>query len=103
MTMSNNIKIIESQAKHALGKSGMKELDYAFNPYLGCLHGCRYCYAIDMSPDTVAQHWGETVIVRRNMIPLLEREARIYKKGIVGISTITDGDNKCVVEISISN
>ena len=88
--MYNNIKIIESQAKHALGKSGMKELDYAFNPYLGCFHGCRYCYAIDMSPDNVAQNWGETVIVRRNMIPLLEREARIYKKGIVGISTITD-------------
>jgi DNA repair photolyase len=86
--MVNNMKILEVNAKHALGKSGMAELNYAFNPYLGCFHGCRYCYAIGMSPDS--QDWGNTVYVRNNIITLLQREARIYKKGIVGISTITD-------------
>lgn len=88
--MSENIKIIETDARHALGKSGMAELNYAFNPYLGCLHGCRYCYAIDMSPDEATNHWGHVIFVRKNIIELLKREARIYKKGIVGISTITD-------------
>ncbi len=88
--MAENIKIIEATAKHALGKSGMAELNYAFNPYLGCLHGCRYCYAIDMSPREAAINWGRVVFVRKNIIEVLEREARTYKKGIVGISTITD-------------
>ena len=85
-----NIKIFEINARHALGKSGMAELDYAFNPYLGCLHGCRYCYAIDMSPSEASSNWGRTVFVRKNIITLLEREARTYKRGIVGMSTITD-------------
>lgn len=84
------MKIMEINAKHALGKSGMSELNYAFNPYLGCFHGCRYCYAIDMSPNETANDWGNIVYVRNNIIPLLQREARTYRKGIVGISTITD-------------
>ena len=88
--MNKNENVIEIEARHALGKSGMKELDYAFNPYLGCFHGCRYCYAIDMSPDAVRENWGTKIIVRPNIIELLEREARIYRKGVVGISTITD-------------
>ncbi|MCL4311200.1 MAG: radical SAM protein [Candidatus Thermoplasmatota archaeon] len=88
--MIENIKIFEINARHALGKSGMAELDYAFNPYLGCLHGCRYCYAIDMSPSEASSNWGRTVFVRKNIITLLEREARTYKRGIVGMSTITD-------------
>ncbi len=88
--MNKSLNVIEVVAKHALGKSGMKELDYAFNPYLGCFHGCRYCYAIDMSPAIVSENWGTTVMVRTNIINLLEREARTYRKGIVGVSTITD-------------
>ncbi len=88
--MIENIRIFEINARHALGKSGMAELDYAFNPYLGCLHGCRYCYAIDMSPSEASSNWGRTVFVRKNIITLLEREARTYKRGIVGMSTITD-------------
>jgi DNA repair photolyase len=88
--MIENIRIFEINARHALGKSGMAELDYAFNPYLGCLHGCRYCYAIDMSPYEASSNWGRTIFVRKNVITLLEREARTYKRGIVGMSTITD-------------
>ena len=88
--MIGNLRIFEINARHALGKSGMAELDYAFNPYLGCLHGCRYCYAIDMSPSEASSNWGRTVFVRKNIITLLEREARTYKRGIVGMSTITD-------------
>ena len=90
MNMNKSTKVIEIEAKHALGKSGMRELDYAFNPYLGCFHGCKYCYAIDMTPAEASQNWGSTIMVRTNIINLLEREARTYKKGIVGVSTITD-------------
>ncbi|MEM0139065.1 MAG: radical SAM protein [Ferroplasma sp.] len=88
--MPRNIEIREIEAKHALGKSGMKELDYAYNPYLGCFHGCRYCYAIDMAPSDASSSWGNIVYARTNIITKLKQEMPGLKRGIVGISTITD-------------
>ncbi|KQB35267.1 SPL family radical SAM protein [Acidiplasma aeolicum] len=91
----NRKKIIinEINAKHALGISGMKELDYTLNPYLGCLHGCLYCYAIGMNPKNIAGDWGNVLYVRKNITEILQMEAKKYKKGIVGISSITDPYN----------
>ncbi|MCL4329419.1 MAG: radical SAM protein [Candidatus Thermoplasmatota archaeon] len=80
----------EIKASSALGKSGMKELDYAFNPYSGCLHSCDYCYAMDFTKTGVDIPWGEYVYVRTNIVELLRRDAVSKRKGIVGVSTITD-------------
>ncbi len=86
----DKIIVKEINAKHALGKSGMKELSYAYNPYLGCFHGCKYCYAIDMSPEEASSSWGNVIFVRKNIIEILKREIHSLKRGIVGVSTITD-------------
>ncbi len=80
----------EIRASSALGKSGMLELDYAFNPYAGCLHSCDYCYAMDFTKVEKEIPWGEYVYVKTNIVELLKREAVSKKKGIVGVSTITD-------------
>ncbi|CAC12502.1 conserved hypothetical protein [Thermoplasma acidophilum] len=77
--------------KTALQNSGLKELDYSLNPYLGCMHRCLYCYAMDMTKDARAtQDWGSTVMVKKNIIEVLKREIPHRRRGIVGISTITD-------------
>ena len=68
----------------------MVELDYAFNAYLGCAHGCRYCYAADITPGESPETWGDTVRVRTNIIEVLQREIKSKRRGLVGISTITD-------------
>ncbi|KAA8921851.1 MAG: radical SAM protein, partial [Thermoplasma sp.] len=34
------MRIIEIDVKSALQRSGLKELDYSLNPYLGCMHRC---------------------------------------------------------------
>jgi DNA repair photolyase len=37
------VEIKEIYAKTILSKSGI--LDYCINPYVGCEHACKYCYA----------------------------------------------------------
>ena len=37
--------IREVQVKSVLTKSNLPVSDYSVNPYVGCTHGCRYCYA----------------------------------------------------------
>ncbi|MCY0851199.1 MAG: radical SAM protein [Thermoplasma acidophilum] len=85
------MNVIEIEVKTALQNSGLKELDYSLNPYLGCMHRCLYCYAIDMTKDIRASgNWGSTIIVKKNIIDVLKREMPYRRRGIVGISTITD-------------
>ena len=48
-----------------LTKSNLPVADYSVNPYVGCAHGCRYCYASFMK--RFANHtepWGEFVDVK---------------------------------------
>lgn len=85
------MRIVEYSAKTAISRSGMAELDYAVNPYSGCSHGCVYCYAIDFTRiRDAATHWGNTIYVKTNLISLLANEIKRLKRGIVGVSTITD-------------
>ena len=35
-------------AKTVLTPSRIPGVDYSLNPYIGCLHGCRYCYVARM-------------------------------------------------------
>ena len=37
--------IKEIDVKTVLSKSNLPVSDYAVNPYVGCLHACKYCYA----------------------------------------------------------
>ena len=47
--------IKEIRAKSILSKSNLPVCEYAVNPYVGCTHGCRYCYAND-SPGRVREN-----------------------------------------------
>ena len=85
------IKVVEVTAASALNRSGLSELDYTLNPYLGCLHACRYCFAVDMTPHREAREmWGSTVAVRVNILDVLKKEIHRLRRGVVGVSTITD-------------
>ncbi|WP_297215171.1 radical SAM protein, partial [Thermoplasma sp.] len=85
------MRIIEIDVKSALQNSGLMELDYSLNPYLGCMHRCLYCYAMDMTKDKrAADDWGSTIIVKRNILDVLRRELPHKRRGVVGVSTITD-------------
>jgi DNA repair photolyase len=79
----------EIRAKTILSKSQI--YDYAVNPYVGCGHGCTYCYAKFMKRFTGHhEQWGEFVDVKINAAELLFREITRKKKGIVWISGVCD-------------
>ncbi len=78
-------------AKSALSVSALPGLDYCLNPYVGCSHGCIYCYARSYSLRRGRKEpWGSFVDIKRNLPGLLRRELLRKKKGLVGLSTITD-------------
>ncbi|MEM1622878.1 MAG: radical SAM protein [Sulfolobales archaeon] len=91
MTEHPGARITRISVRTALSRSGLPDLDYSLNPYVGCSHGCLYCYARDYTrrPE-VAENWGFLVCVKENLLSILERETRKLRPGTVGISTITD-------------
>lgn len=85
------ITIREILAKNVLTKTGIEGYDYCINPYVGCAHGCRYCYASFMKRFTGhMEPWGEFVDVKVNAPEVLYRQLRRARKGSVLIGTVTD-------------
>ncbi len=79
----------EVYAKTILSKS--KVFDYTINPYIGCEHGCTYCYARFMKRFTDhKEEWGTFVDVKVNAARLLQREIKKKRPGVVWISGVCD-------------
>jgi DNA repair photolyase len=79
----------EVYAKTILSKS--KVLDYTINPYVGCQHGCTYCYARFMKRFTGhREKWGEFVDAKINAPELLRREIGRKRSGRIWISGTCD-------------
>ena len=75
----------------ALSRSGLPDIDYALNPYVGCAHGCAYCYARTYTRDPeVVRSWGRLVRIKVNLLEALLRDVGRLKPGVVGVATITD-------------
>jgi len=75
----------------ALNVTKLPDLDYSFNPYLGCQIGCRYCYALSfLQKKELGLDWGNFVMAKENILEILARDVKKKPKGIVGVSTITD-------------
>ena len=53
------------QVKSVLTKSNLPVADFSVNPYVGCAHGCKYCYASFMKRFTNhPEPWGSFVDVK---------------------------------------
>ncbi len=85
------MKVKEVFAKTILTKTAITGFDYCLNPYVGCGHGCRYCYASFMKRFTGhLEPWGEFIDVKVNAPSLLKRQLKRAKQGVVALSTVTD-------------
>ncbi len=53
------------QVRSILSKSNLPVCEYSVNPYVGCTHGCKYCYASFMKRFTGhAEDWGSFLDVK---------------------------------------
>ena len=61
-----NIIEKEIQVKDYLTQSNLPSSDYVINPYVGCPHGCKYCYASFMKRFTGhKEEWGTFIDIKR--------------------------------------
>ena len=74
--------------KDYLTKYNLPDSDYVINPYIGCTHGCKYCYASFMKRFTGhKENWGEFIDIKKcdKTIDL----KKISKKNVF-LSSVTD-------------
>ena len=84
------MQVNEVRCKSLLNRSRLA--DYCINPYIGCGHGCRYCYAESYTRRFTKhrEQWGQFVDAKINAPQILEREIQKRPKGEVYLSSLTD-------------
>jgi len=87
----DSLIVRDIECKSILSKSGITGVDYAINPYVGCAHGCVYCYAVFMKRFTGhKEEWGTFVDIKVNAPDVLTRQLRRAKPGNISFGTVTD-------------
>lgn len=88
----HNIK--EIFAKTIITKSKLPNSDFVINPYVGCQHGCKYCYAKFMqrfSGHEPNEVWGEFVDIKINAAELITKKTcKKYQAKNITIGSVTD-------------
>jgi DNA repair photolyase len=85
------MRIKEVRARSILSRTRIPGIDYCINPYTGCGHACKYCYATFMKKFTGhAEPWGTFVDVKVNAVDLLKKALRRNITGEVMMSSVTD-------------
>ncbi len=81
-------KISYVKTNSLLTKSNLPASDYVINPYVGCLHGCKYCYACFMKRFTNHhEEWGKFIDVKKCSNPI---DTNKLEGKSVFISSVTD-------------
>lgn len=85
------VKISDIDVKSVLTKSNLPVSDYSVNPYVGCTHACKYCYASFMKRFTNhPEPWGEFLDVKH--WPEMTNPEK-YKGKELFIGSVTDPYN----------
>lgn len=89
MTNQKEILIRHVDTKNIMTKSTLPVGGYSVNPYVGCTHGCKYCYASFMKRFTGhTEAWGTFLDVKH--WPEI-KNPRKYQGQRVVIGSVTDG------------
>lgn len=87
------MKIREIRAKTILHRTKIPGMDFSINPYIGCQHGCIYCYASYMGERFGhRERWGSFVDVKVNAAEILRKRIERMRKrqGTIAIGVSTD-------------
>lgn len=89
--ISREILIKSIETKNIMTKSNLPVGGYSVNPYVGCSHACKYCYASFMKRFTGhAEEWGTFLDVKH--WPEIKNPCKYAGQRIV-IGSVTDGYN----------
>lgn len=89
--MYDNIIIKDINVKNIMTKSNLPVGGYSVNPYTGCTHGCKYCYASFMKRFTNhPEPWG-TFLDVKHWDPI--KNPKKYEGQRIVIGSVTDGYN----------
>lgn len=89
MTITENI----ISTRDYLTKSKLPASDYVINPYVGCTHACKYCYARFMKRFSGhTEKWGDFIDIKTCEKPI---DLRKIKGKTVFLSSVTDCYNEC--------
>lgn len=87
--MEKDLLIRDVETKNIMTKSSLPVGGYSVNPYVGCTHGCKYCYASFMKRFTGhTEPWGTFLDIKH--WPAI-KNPRKYKGQRVVIGSVTDG------------
>ena len=85
------MKVSKTTAKSVLVKSNLPASDFVANPYAGCPHHCRYCYASFMKRFTRhEEEWGTFIDIKEYESQKLPKNLR---GKIILLSSVTDPYN----------
>ena len=89
--MNDDIKIGQVNVKTILTKSNLPIAGYSINPYVGCIHACKYCYACFMKRFTGHdERWGTFLDVKYWQD--IKNPQKYDGKTMIGVS-VTDAYN----------
>ncbi len=87
--IESDVLIRDVYTQNIMSKSSLPVGGYSVNPYVGCTHGCKYCYASFMKRFTGHKEpWGTFLDVKH--WPAI-RNAEKYQGQRVVIGSVTDG------------
>lgn len=76
------------EVKDYVTKSNLPASDYVINPYIGCPHACKYCYAVFMKRFTGhSEEWGTFIDIKKCEKPINLKQ---LKGKSVFLSSVTD-------------
>ncbi len=85
------LKIQQVKVKSILTKSNLPVSDYSVNPYIGCTHACKYCYACFMKRfANHSESWGKFLDVK--VWPTIKHPEKYAGKELF-LSSVTDPYN----------
>lgn len=88
------------EVKDYVTKSNLPASDYVINPYVGCPHGCKYCYACFMKRFTKhEEEWGTFIDIKHCEKPINKK--KLQNKSVF-LSSVTDCYNKFEEEYGVT-
>src|SRR6476660_7300150 len=78
--MGAGVEYVEITCKSAVNRvQGMPFLKWSLNPYGGCVHRCRFCFAVQyrvVADQGSTRDFGTRLFIKTNVVDVLARELR---------------------------